>query len=92
MRRILKAPIRLYKTFISPLLPQACRYHPSCSAYAMEALEKHGAAKGFLLAAMRLSSCHPWSKHGPVDPVPGAFDWRAVFGYKRAVNEKETKL
>ena len=66
--------IRLYKRFLSPLLPPACRFQPSCSMYAMEAIEIHGAARGAALAAARIARCHPWNPGG-YDPVP-----RAVIG------------
>jgi len=58
-----------YRRWISPLLPPACRFHPTCSQYASEAIASHGAAHGLLLAAKRLSRCHPWCDGG-VDPVP----------------------
>ena len=58
-----------YRWLVSPLLPPACRFHPSCSEYAEEALERHGALKGGWLAARRLCRCGPWSPGGP-DPVP----------------------
>ncbi len=61
--------IRLYQLFISPVLPRACRYTPSCSEYALEALRKHGLLKGGWLAAKRILSCNPWGGHGH-DPVP----------------------
>ena len=67
--RLLVIPIRAYKRWLSPLLPQACRYLPTCSVYAVEALETHGAVKGSWLAARRLCRCHPWGGHG-YDPVP----------------------
>ena len=69
MKRILIALIRFYKRAISPLLPNACKYTPTCSEYAMEAIEVHGALKGSLLAAWRLLRCNPFS-HGGYDPVP----------------------
>lgn len=71
MKRLLQLPIRLYRWFISPLLGQNCRYHPSCSAYALEAIETHGALRGAWLATRRLCRCHPWGGAGH-DPVPQA--------------------
>lgn len=67
--RMLIAPIRFYQRFVSPALPPMCRYTPSCSAYAVEALHRHGAAQGLWLAVRRLSRCHPWHAGG-YDPVP----------------------
>jgi len=58
-----------YKKFVSPLLPPACRYHPTCSEYAREAVLKHGLARGTVLAARRLLRCHPF-REGGFDPVP----------------------
>ncbi|NND88812.1 MAG: membrane protein insertion efficiency factor YidD [Flavobacteriaceae bacterium] len=63
------ALIRLYQRFISPLIPPSCRYTPSCSHYAIEALQIHGFFKGSWLAAKRIASCTPWGGHGH-DPVP----------------------
>ena len=70
MKRILLAGIRLYQTQISPGMTPRCRYIPTCSQYAKEAIEKYGAAKGSWLAVKRLSRCHPFSKHDMYDPVP----------------------
>ena len=72
MKRLLLALIRFYRRHISPHFPPCCRYIPSCSAYAMEALTKYGAAKGGWLALKRLSRCHPFHKgeHDFYDPVP----------------------
>ena len=62
-------PVWGYKYLISPLMPPACRYMPTCSEYAVEAIKKYGAKKGWLLAVKRLSRCHPWGGSG-YDPVP----------------------
>lgn len=69
LARILALPIRAYRSLISPLLPPACRFHPSCSAYALEALERHGAWCGLRLTLRRLLRCHPFHAGG-LDPVP----------------------
>ena len=61
--------IRGYQLWVSPLLPAACRYYPTCSAYAIQALEKHGAARGTWLALRRIARCHPF-RPGGYDPVP----------------------
>jgi putative membrane protein insertion efficiency factor len=61
--------VRLYQRLVSPLRPQTCRFYPSCSAYAVESLERFGPVKGLWLAARRLGRCHPWTPGG-VDPVP----------------------
>jgi len=63
------ATIRLYRYAISPYLGASCRFHPSCSAYAIDALERHGPIKGLRLALSRLGRCHPWHDGG-FDPVP----------------------
>ncbi|WP_116495457.1 membrane protein insertion efficiency factor YidD [Balneicella halophila] len=62
-------PIRIYQKFISPLTPSSCRYYPTCSSYAIQALQKHGIFKGSFLAIKRILSCHPWGGSG-YDPVP----------------------
>ena len=73
MTGILKFPIRLYQLFISPLLGTNCRFSPSCSQYALEALDHHGACRGSLLIVKRLCRCHPWGGAG-YDPVPNPSD------------------
>jgi putative membrane protein insertion efficiency factor len=65
---VLSAPIRLYQRLISPALPRRCKYEPTCSAYALEALRRYGPLRGGVLAAWRLLRCNPWS-HGGYDPV-----------------------
>lgn len=67
--RMLIVPVRGYQRFISPALPPACRFYPSCSAYAVQALCAHGALRGLWLTVRRLARCHPFHKGG-LDPVP----------------------
>jgi len=66
---ILILPIKFYQYFISPYFPAACRYTPTCSAYSIEALRRHGPIKGLWLSLKRIFSCNPWGGHG-YDPVP----------------------
>ena len=66
---LLLLPIYFYKVAISPLTPPSCRYTPSCSTYAVEAIRKHGPLKGLYLAVRRILRCHPWGGSG-YDPVP----------------------
>ncbi len=68
MRDLLIAGLRLYKRWISPLLPSACRFHPTCSDYMTEAVRKHGAVRGVWLGLKRLCKCHPFHEGG-FDPV-----------------------
>lgn len=69
LQKIAVLPIRFYRYFLSPFLGSNCRFHPSCSAYALEAIEHHGVLRGAWLAVRRISRCHPWHEGG-VDPVP----------------------
>jgi putative membrane protein insertion efficiency factor len=68
MRKIAVGPIRMYRRLVSPMLPPSCRYWPTCSEYALQAIQKHGVVKGGLLGAWRIIRCNPWSKGG-IDPV-----------------------
>lgn len=94
---LLKGIVGLYRLAVSPLLGPRCRYHPTCSAYMMEALNTHGALKGLFLGLRRLSRCHPWAGPGGLDPVPGRFApkrfaWRDLIGYnRRHRNENRTE-
>lgn len=69
MKYLILVPVRLYQLFLSPLLPPACRYFPSCSSYMIQAVQKHGFFKGGWMGARRLLRCAPWGGHG-YDPVP----------------------
>ena len=69
IRALMLALIRGYQRFISPLFPPCCRYTPTCSEYAVQALKKHGPVKGLYLAIRRILRCHPWGGSG-YDPVP----------------------
>jgi len=69
MRKLVVGLIKAYQYLISPLLGSNCRFYPSCSQYAVEAVETHGVLRGAWLALRRLSRCHPWHEGG-VDPVP----------------------
>jgi uncharacterized protein len=68
MRKFALGSIRMYRRFISPMLPPSCRYWPSCSEYASQAIQRHGVLKGGLLGVWRIMRCNPWSKGG-IDPV-----------------------
>jgi putative membrane protein insertion efficiency factor len=70
LRSAVIALLRGYKRFVSPFLPPACRFQPTCSEYAMEAVARHGVIRGSSLALFRLLRCHPFSRGG-YDPVPG---------------------
>ena len=69
LARLVALPVRAYRLFLSPWVGRNCRYDPTCSAYALEALEKHGAVRGTWLAIRRIARCHPWGGSG-VDDVP----------------------
>ncbi len=69
LKKIFIFPIKLYQWVISPILPQSCRYTPTCSEYAIEAIKTWGIGKGSILSVKRIGKCHPWGGHG-YDPVP----------------------
>lgn len=75
---VVSAPVHAYRYTVSPLLPPSCRFHPSCSEFALEAIARHGPGRGLLLATGRLCRCHPWHPGG-VDPVPDTLEpWWAL--------------
>ena len=71
LKRLARLPIHLYRWTLSPFLGRHCRYQPTCSAYALEAIERHGILRGYGLALSRIGRCHPWGGAG-YDPVPEA--------------------
>ena len=73
LRRLALAPVFVYRYVISPFTPAACRFQPTCSAYAVEAVERHGVFRGGALTLRRLARCHPWGGKG-YDPVPSPAD------------------
>ncbi|MBQ7352628.1 MAG: membrane protein insertion efficiency factor YidD [Clostridia bacterium] len=75
MKKIFTLPIKAYKKFISPVLPKACRFTPTCSEYAIEAIERFGVVRGSMLASYRIMRCNPFSKGG-YDPVPEKFTFK----------------
>jgi putative membrane protein insertion efficiency factor len=82
-----QSPVHFYRIFISPFSLPACRFQPTCSAYALEALERHGIFRGTFLAMCRLGRCHPWHNGRRYDPVPetakGSIDRAGRIRYKR---------
>ncbi len=76
MKAILTACVRCYQLCLSPLSPPRCRYHPTCSQYALEAIERFGALRGSYLAGRRLLRCHPFARGELFDPVPETFSLR----------------
>jgi putative membrane protein insertion efficiency factor len=83
--RAVRAPILAYSRFVSPALPRRCKYEPTCSAYALEALERFGVVRGLALAAWRLLRCNPFS-HGGYDPVGAQRLW------KRPLRESQERV
>ena len=86
LRRAATAPIRLYQVAISPALPRRCKYEPTCSRYAVQAIRRYGILRGLVLAGWRLLRCNPWS-HGGFDPVES----QRVFPV-RSVHQHRTTL
>jgi putative membrane protein insertion efficiency factor len=84
-QRILLGVVRAYRFFLSPWLGSSCRFEPTCSAYALQALQQHGAATGSYLTLRRLARCHPWCEGGH-DPVP--FQRNALFSQTTPSREK----
>jgi uncharacterized protein len=82
-RRVLTVPIVIYQRTISPALPRRCRYEPTCSRYAVQAIEEFGILRGLVLAAWRLLRCNPWS-HGGYDPLEA----QRVFGAERSAGAR----
>jgi putative membrane protein insertion efficiency factor len=90
MKKILKFFIKLYRKFISPILPDSCRFTPSCSQYAIEAIDKFGAIRGTILATYRILRCNPFCRGG-YDPVPDKFTFkRQELKYDATVEEENT--
>ncbi len=85
-RMLFTGLFRFYQLAISPILPKSCRYTPTCSFFAIEALKTHGVIKGLLFAIIRIISCNPWGGHGH-DPVPPK--GTSVFNYKFQKNSHE---
>ncbi|HBX81179.1 MAG: membrane protein insertion efficiency factor YidD [Propionibacteriaceae bacterium] len=90
MKYLLVGLLKVYRAVISPLYGQVCKYYPSCSAYALEAVTVHGAIKGSWLAARRLGRCNPWSDGGydPVPDTPAAAEWEAELAAKASAPTK----
>lgn len=90
-QRLLIVLIRAYRYVLSPWIGNACRYWPTCSEYALEAIEIHGAVRGGWLMLGRLARCHPYGKGG-VDPVPEAFRWRCACGASHVADAKSAPI
>lgn len=91
MKRVLLALIKFYRKFISPYKPPCCKYYPTCSTYAVKAVEKHGVIKGTVLSVWRLMRCNPWSLGG-VDPVPEKFDFFHMSAASRKKQEAKQAM
>lgn len=82
MKYILKFFIRAYRFILSPFMGNQCRFHPTCSVYAEEALDQHGTIKGSYLAVSRILNCQPYSSRPFEDKVPKRFAWKDAISYK----------
>ena len=91
LKTALQFLIKIYAWAISPLTGPNCRFHPTCSVYAHQAIEHHGALKGSVLAIKRLIHCHPYYKGPMIDEVPPSIDWTGIIGYKRGIQNKAQK-
>lgn len=92
VRKIFSLPIHFYRKFISPMKAPCCKYYPSCSRYALDAVEKHGIFKGTALSVWRVLRCNPWSVGG-IDPVPEKFVFTvAGFEKRRATQSDESGI
>ena len=87
LARVFALPVRAYRLLLSPWVGHGCRFQPTCSAYALEALEKHGAFRGSWLALRRILRCHPWGGEG-YDPVPGCGHGHHDHSEKRDSDER----
>ncbi|MGN0666235.1 MAG: membrane protein insertion efficiency factor YidD [Huintestinicola sp.] len=88
LKKLFILPIRLYKKFISPMFPAVCKYYPTCSNYALQAIEKHGIIKGVILGSWRILRCNPWSMGG-IDHVPDRF---SLLYYKNNTDSDNNKI
>lgn len=91
MKYVLIGLLKAYRLVISPLYGNVCRYYPSCSAYALRAVQVHGAVKGTWLAGRRLLRCHPWAAGG-YDPVPGTPEWAAEQAEQAELFERSGRI
>lgn len=91
MKYLLLLLIKVYRKCISPLFPPCCRYYPTCSGYALTAVERFGACKGTLLAVLRVLRCHPWAPGG-VDEVPETFTLRPKIPYPSSAHRNAVRL
>lgn len=91
MKKVLVKTVQGYQRFISPLLPPACRYYPTCSSYMIQAIEKHGAVKGITMGSARLLRCHPFCAPG-YDLVPDKFSIRRNHALPQEQNENPEEI